>query len=51
MAAWPVAFEEAIKETARRHLPQGDFSIYIHGHSTGGPFAMTATQRVANIAG
>jgi alpha-beta hydrolase superfamily lysophospholipase len=51
MAAWPVAFEEAIKETARRHLPQGDFSIYIHGHSTGGPFAMMATQRIANIAG
>jgi hypothetical protein len=50
MAAWPVAFEEAIKETARRHLPQGDFSIYIHGHSTGGPFAMMATQRIANIA-
>lgn len=51
MAAWPVAFEDAIKETARRHLPQGEFSIYIHGHSTGGPFAMMATQRVANIAG
>jgi hypothetical protein len=51
MAAWPVAFEEAIKETARRHLPQGEFSIYIHGHSTGGPFAMMATQRVANIVG
>ena len=51
MAAWPAAFEEAIKETARRHLPQGEFSIYIHGHSTGGPFAMMATQRVANIAG
>jgi len=51
MAAWPVAFEEAIKETARRHLPPGEFSIYIHGHSTGGPFAMMATQRVANIVG
>ena len=51
MAAWPVAFEEAIKETARRHLPQGQFSIYIHGHSTGGPFAMMATQRIPNIAG
>ena len=23
MAAWPVAFEEAMKETARRHLPEG----------------------------
>jgi hypothetical protein len=51
MAAWPVAFEEAIKETARRHFPPDEFSIYIHGHSTGGPFAMMATQRIANIAG
>ncbi len=51
MAAWPAVFEQAIKESARRHLPDGDFSIYIHGHSTGGPFAMMATQRVSNIAG
>jgi hypothetical protein len=51
MAAWPAAFEAAIKETARRHFPADQFSIYIHGHSTGGPFAMMATQRVANIAG
>jgi hypothetical protein len=51
MAAWPVAFEEAIKETARRQFPEGEFSIYIHGHSTGGPFAMMASQRVSNIAG
>jgi hypothetical protein len=51
MAAWPVAFEQAIKESSRRHFPEGEFSIYIHGHSTGGPFAMMASQRVANIAG
>jgi hypothetical protein len=51
MAAWPVAFEEAIKETARRQFADGEFSIYIHGHSTGGPFAMMASQRVSNIAG
>lgn len=51
MAAWPAAFEQALKETARRHFPEGEFSIYIHGHSTGGPFAMMATQRIANIAG
>jgi hypothetical protein len=37
MAAWPVAFEEALKETARRQFPEAEFSIYIHGHSTGGP--------------
>jgi hypothetical protein len=51
MAAWPVAFEEAVKETARRHFPPAEYSIYIHGHSTGGPFAMMASQRVPNIAG
>ena len=51
MAAWPVAFEEAIKETARRQFPESDYSIYVHGHSTGGPFAMMASQRIANIAG
>jgi alpha-beta hydrolase superfamily lysophospholipase len=51
MAAWPAAFEAAIKETARRQFPEPEFSIYIHGHSTGGPFAMMASQRVPNIAG
>ncbi|HKY10169.1 MAG TPA: hypothetical protein VJQ55_18110 [Candidatus Binatia bacterium] len=51
MAAWPAAFEEAVKETARRQFPENEFSIYIHGHSTGGPFAMMASQRIANIAG
>jgi hypothetical protein len=51
MAAWPVAFEQAVKEAARRQFPEGEYSIYIHGHSTGGPFAMMASQRVPNIAG
>ena len=47
----PAGFEDAIKETARRQFPESEYSIYIHGHSTGGPFAMMASQRVANIAG
>jgi len=51
MAAWPVAFERAVKEAASRHFPACEYSIYIHGHSTGGPFAMMASQRVENIAG
>lgn len=51
MAAWPAAFEEAVKETARRQFLESEFSVYMHGHSTGGPFAMMASQRVANIAG
>jgi hypothetical protein len=51
MAAWPVAFEQAVKRTASRQFPESEYSIYIHGHSTGGPFAMMASQRVANIVG
>jgi len=51
MAAWPVAFEEGMKEACRRHLEPHDFSIYVHGHSTGGPFVHMLTQRVPNIAG
>lgn len=51
MAAWPVAFEMAMKEICRRHLPPDDFAIHVHGHSTGGPFVHLLTQRVANIVG
>jgi len=51
MAGWPVAFEEGAKDLMRRHLPTGEYSIYIHGHSTGGPFSFMLTQRVPNIVG
>ncbi len=51
MAGWPVAFEEGGKELLRRHLPAPEFSIYAHGHSTGGPFTMIFSQRVPNLAG
>ncbi len=51
MAGWPVAFEEAGRDLMRRHFPEGEFSIYIHGRSTGGPFAFMLTQRVSNISG
>ncbi|HLQ89958.1 MAG TPA: hypothetical protein VK148_07990 [Xanthobacteraceae bacterium] len=51
MASWPVAFEEGMKEACRRHFPAGEFSIYVHGHSTGGPYVSMLSQRVANIAG
>jgi len=51
MAAWPVAFEEGMKEAMRRHLPEGEFSIYGEGHSTGGPFVSMLSQRVPNFAG
>ncbi len=51
MAAWPVAFEEAMKNVNRRHFPEKEFSIYVHGHSTGGPIVSMMTQRIPNIAG
>ncbi|MBI4484089.1 MAG: hypothetical protein HY652_14530 [Acidobacteria bacterium] len=51
MAGWPVAFEEGGKDLMRRHFPVGEYSIYIHGHSTGGPFSFMFTQRVSNIVG
>ncbi|HWP58160.1 MAG TPA: hypothetical protein VNL14_09750 [Candidatus Acidoferrales bacterium] len=51
MAAWPVAFEEGMKEACRRHFPQDQFSIYGQGHSTGGPFICMLSQRIANMAG
>jgi hypothetical protein len=51
MAAWPVAFEEGARDMMRRHLPASDYSIYVHGRSTGGPFSFMLSQRVDNIAG
>ena len=51
MAAFPVVFEETGKDLMGRHLPEDEYSIYIHGHSTGGPFSFMLTQRVPNIVG
>jgi hypothetical protein len=51
MAGWPVAFELGMKEAMRRHFPEDEFSIYVTGHSTGGPMVFMICQRVANIAG
>lgn len=51
MASWPLAFEEGMKEACRRHFSTNEFSIYVHGHSTGGPYVSMLTQRVPNIAG
>ncbi len=51
MAGWPVAFDEGMQEACRRHLSPVEYSVYIHGHSTGGPFAFMATQRIPNIVG
>jgi hypothetical protein len=51
MASWPMAFEEAMKEVCRRNFPVGGWTVYVHGHSTGGPFVHMLLQRVDNIAG
>jgi hypothetical protein len=51
MAAWPVAFEAGMKDAMGRHFPAADFSIYVTGHSTGGPMVFMISQRVPNIAG
>jgi hypothetical protein len=51
MASWPAAFEDAMKHFCRELLPGGRYSIYVHGHSTGGPFVHMLTQRVDNIVG
>ena len=51
MASWPVAFEEGAQALMRRHFPTGEYAVYIHGRSTGGPFSFMLTQRVSNIAG
>lgn len=51
LGAWPYAYEEAMKALCARNFPVGEYSIYLHGHSTGGPFVHMLLQRVANIAG
>ena len=48
---WPKAVVEAMKDICRRHFPPGEWSIYVHGHSTGGPFVHTLMQRVENVRG
>ena len=51
MGAWPKAIVEAMLNVCARHFPPDEWSIYVHGHSTGGPFVHTAMQRVENIRG
>jgi hypothetical protein len=51
MAAWPLAFETAMLDLCRRRFPPAEFSIYAHGHSTGGPFSHMLLQRVPNVVG
>lgn len=51
MASWPKAIVEAMKDICARHFPPAEWSIYVHGHSTGGPFVHTLLQRCENARG
>jgi len=51
MAAWPVAMEAGMQTACSRHFPVDRFSIYVQGHSTGGPLVSMLCQRVGNIEG
>ena len=51
LAGWPAAFEEGGKQVMVRNMPEDDYSIFVHGHSTGGPFVFMLSQRVPNVAG
>ena len=51
LAASPIAMEVACKTAMERHFPEQEYSIYVHGHSTGGPLQFMMSQRVSNIEG
>jgi hypothetical protein len=51
MAAWPKAFVDAMLDICARHFPPDEWTIYVHGHSTGGPFVHALLQRVENVNG
>lgn len=51
MAAWPLAMERMGVDGMARHFAPGEYSVYIHGHSTGGPQICMLSQRVPNVEG
>jgi hypothetical protein len=51
MAGWPMAMEAGMTEAIRRHFPPAEYSVYVQGHSTGGPMVCMLSQRVPNIEG
>lgn len=50
-AAWPLAYETAFLTSCARNFPPDEYSVYLHGASTGGPFAHMLLQRVPNGVG
>lgn len=51
MAAWPIVFEMGMQAVCAHYFPPDEYSVYVHGHSTGGPFAHMLLQRIPNAAG
>jgi hypothetical protein len=51
MAAWPLALEAGGVAAMTKHFPADEYSIFVHGHSTGGPLVNMMSQRVPNVAG
>jgi hypothetical protein len=51
MAAWPLAMEAGMIEANRRHFPEAEYSVYLQGHSTGGPMVSFLSQRIPNAQG
>ena len=51
LAASPWAMETACQEMMTRHFDSETTSIYVHGHSTGGPLQFLMSQRVPNVEG
>jgi hypothetical protein len=51
MAAWPLAFEQAMIAACARHFPIDEYSVHAHGHSTGGAFSAKLPQLVENVVG
>lgn len=51
LAAAPIALEEACRQAMVSEFPNGEYSIYLHGHSTGGPLQFMMSQRVPNVSG
>lgn len=50
-AAWPLAYETAFTEMITREFPEAEYSVYLHGASTGGPFVHMLLQRIGNVVG
>lgn len=51
LAAAPAAYEDIYRALFARNFPPEQYSIYLHGHSTGGPQMHMMLQRVENVAG